>query len=233
MRRTILHPRSLEPIAPVGYRKNGRPIWPILGGSEPPNQPPADPPNDPPPNDPPADPDKGFPENTSVAEMTDKQQAAYWKYQSRKHENTVKARSDYDDLKTKAAEADRLRQERETENEKAIREAREQAAADERQRLAPSLVQSEFRAAAKGVLTAEQTAALIEDLDLTKYLTATGEVDTAKVEKKVTAFAPNGQQQGGGRQDLGQGRRDGNGKPSVAAGADMFAARRKPAGTNA
>jgi hypothetical protein len=36
-----LHPLTGARIVPVGYRRDGRPIWPILGGSEPPNQPPA------------------------------------------------------------------------------------------------------------------------------------------------------------------------------------------------
>lgn len=36
-----LHPRTKAPIVPLGYRKNGRAIWPIIGGSEPPNQPPT------------------------------------------------------------------------------------------------------------------------------------------------------------------------------------------------
>jgi len=34
-----LHPRTGARFTPLGYRKNGAPIWPILGGSEPPNQP--------------------------------------------------------------------------------------------------------------------------------------------------------------------------------------------------
>lgn len=38
-----LHPLTGAKLRPVGYRRDGRPIWPILGGSEPPNQPPAPP----------------------------------------------------------------------------------------------------------------------------------------------------------------------------------------------
>lgn len=34
MSRTIVHPHTLQPIEPVGYRKDGRLIWPILGASE-------------------------------------------------------------------------------------------------------------------------------------------------------------------------------------------------------
>jgi hypothetical protein len=52
------HPLTGRPIVPVGYRKNGRPIMPILGGSEPPNQPtPAPAPPAPSPT-PPAAPEK-------------------------------------------------------------------------------------------------------------------------------------------------------------------------------
>lgn len=170
--------------------------------------------------------DRGFPDNTPVAEMNDKQAAAYWKFQSRRHENTAKARGDYDDLKKQAAEAAKLRKERETENEKAVREARETAASEERAKSTPRLVSAEFRAAAKGVLTSERTSALLEDLDLTKYLDDKGEVDTAKVEKKVAAFAPKKDDKDRRFPDLGQGRREGSGKPSVATGREMFQARR-------
>lgn len=49
------HPLTGALIAPLGYRKDGRAIWPIMGGDD--TVPPADPaPSDPPPADPPADP---------------------------------------------------------------------------------------------------------------------------------------------------------------------------------
>lgn len=32
--RVLLHPKTGEPIVPLGYRKDGRAIWPILGASE-------------------------------------------------------------------------------------------------------------------------------------------------------------------------------------------------------
>jgi hypothetical protein len=55
---------------------------------------------------------------------------------------------------------------------------------------APRLVKQAFKAEAKGVLTTEQLDALLEDLDLTKYLDKDGDVDEEKVTKKVTALAP-------------------------------------------
>ena len=65
--------------------------------------------------------DKGYPDDTPVTEMTSEQQAAYWKHMARKHENTAKARKDYDDV---IAERDKLKQATMTDNEKALEEAR-------------------------------------------------------------------------------------------------------------
>lgn len=64
MGNTKHHPLTGALIVPLGYRKDGRPIYPIMGASDDP--PPADPPKDPAPSDPPADPPKppwGDPEN--------------------------------------------------------------------------------------------------------------------------------------------------------------------------
>ena len=62
---------------PLGYRADGRPVWPIAGGSDtppatdPPTDPPADPPTDPaePPTDPPAEPPSGEPSEPSPLEQ--------------------------------------------------------------------------------------------------------------------------------------------------------------------
>ena len=111
-----------------------RPFWlmfvetPGEGGDPPPDPDPAPPP------------DKGYPDGTPVADMSAQEQAAYWKHQARKHETRAKGMSDYDDLKAKAAELDKVRAEQMTEQEKAVtaakaegrseatREANEQAA---------------------------------------------------------------------------------------------------------
>ncbi|MGH8876782.1 MAG: hypothetical protein ACRD0P_05470 [Stackebrandtia sp.] len=52
--------------------------------------------------------DKGFPEKTPVTEMTPEQQVAYWKDKARKHESRASAQSDYEALKQKANEFDKL-----------------------------------------------------------------------------------------------------------------------------
>lgn len=69
----------------------------------------------------------GFPDGTPLEQMTEAQQIAYWKHQSRKHENAAKARADYDDLKAKADELAQLKAANQTEQEKALEEAREAA----------------------------------------------------------------------------------------------------------
>ena len=74
-----------------------------------------------------AGPDKGYPDDTPVAEMTAEQQAAYWKHMARKHENTAKARRDYDDV---VAERDELKRATMTDGEKALAEARNRGRAE-------------------------------------------------------------------------------------------------------
>lgn len=149
--------------------------------------------------------------------------------------------SDYDELKAKAAKVDELQKQVETDNEKAIREAREEAAAEERKKIAPQAVRAEFRAAAKGVLTDAQRDAFLEDADLSKYLTDKGEVDIEKVEKKVKALGPGtsnseddkskdkGKSKTSGRvpRDMGQGAREQGGKVSVSSAKEDYAERRR------
>lgn len=71
--------------------------------------------------------DLGFPANTPLTEMTVDQREAYWKHQARKHENTVKSRQDYDQLKADSEELAKLKKDGQTEKEREIEEARETA----------------------------------------------------------------------------------------------------------
>lgn len=92
--------------------------------------------------------------------------------------------------------------------EKAAKQARDEEREKASNEFIPRVVRAEFKAAAKGVLTDEQLTALLEDLDLTKYVTDKGDVDEDKVSKKVTAFAPAGDGKGGNNnqsRSLGQG----------------------------
>jgi hypothetical protein len=95
--------------------------------------------------------------------------------------------ADYDDIKK---ELGTLRDATATEQEKAVKAAREEARQEALTEIAPRLVRAEFKAAAKGRMEPSALDSLLEDLDLTKFLTDKGEVDVERIEKKVTALAP-------------------------------------------
>lgn len=160
--------------------------------------------------------DRGFPENTPIVEMTEKQQAAYWKHQARKHEDTAKARKDYDEV---IAERDRLKAAAQTDAEKAVDEAKAEARKEALLEAAPKLVAAEFKAELKGKRTPEQITALLEPLDLKRFLTDTGEVDTAKVSQYAAGLGSAGKEW----PDTGQGNRERTAAKGVSAGADLFA----------
>lgn len=166
----------------------------------------------------------GFPKDTPVAEMTDAQQAAYWKHQSRKHEDRVKGQADYDTVK---AERDALKAAGLTENEKAIEAAkataRDEAKAEARAAIMPQLVTAKFEALVGGRIPSERLTAILAPLDHTKFLTASGEVDTDKVQQYVNGLAPDGKKW----PDMGQGHRGSSGKTTgVGAGRSLFEDRR-------
>lgn len=95
--------------------------------------------------------------------------------------------ADYDTVKQQLADVQAANQ---SESEKAINAAKDEGRAAAIAEAAPRLVGAEFRAALAGRRTAEQVADLIEDLDLSKYLTESGEVDTERVTKKAELLAP-------------------------------------------
>lgn len=201
-------------------------LLPFLGKMLLLNDPPADPPAPPasppsPPPTPPATPPPGgkvvldgeefdFPEGTPQSEMTEAQRTEYWRHKARKHESRTKQMGDYDDLKAKAARLEEIEAANATEAEKAAKAARNEG----RTEGLLAAVRAEFRAAAKGVLTDDAREALLEDLDMSKYLTDKGEVDVERIEKKVSALAPATGSGTGRFPDLGQGRRPGGAKVS-------------------
>lgn len=213
------------PVHPVtGLRAvglvDGRPVWPILGGSEPPEPPEADPPPD-------AHPDVSLEElKQELADLgLTPGQIKGRLAASHKWEDRAKGKdAEFTTAKEKAAQYDILLSTAQTDQERAVETAKQEARAAAQLEAAPRIVRAEFRAAAKGILDDTQLAALLEDRDLTKYVTDSGDVDEAKVAKIVAAAAPKGAQQS---VSLGQGRTRTDVKPSVAAGREMFEARKK------
>lgn len=121
--------------------------------------------------------------------MNAEQQAAYWRTQARKHEQRVKSMGDYEDLKTKAEEYAKLVESQQSEQEKAVAEARRQGRTEALTEAGAQLVEQWVRAAANGRLAEESVNALLEGLDRTRFLTKQGGVDTAKVTAFVNQLA--------------------------------------------
>ena len=139
--------------------------------------------------------DLGFPAETPVKDMTIDQQAAYWKHQSRKHEERSKA---FDGLtpealtalREKADQHDALERELMSDKDKAIAEAEDRATQATTARFAEKLVRAEFKSAAAGRLDGDRLNNILAPLDLTKFLDKNGDVDEAKVATYVDSVAP-------------------------------------------
>lgn len=128
-------------------------------------------------------PDAGTPETGS--ETVD------WQAEAEKYRELAKSWEKRSKGNSEAAkELKALRESSMTEQERAVAEAVAQARTSTLLELGSHLVSAEFRAAAAGRLTADQLSALLEDMDMSKYLTEDGQVDTERVAKKVDALAP-------------------------------------------
>jgi hypothetical protein len=166
----------------------------------------------------------GYPKDTPLVEMSDKEQAAYWKFHARQHESKAKSREDYDQQK---ADADKWRQAQKdqmTPDQKAIDAAKEEARIEERRKIAPRLVKAEFKAQARRV-DPDILESFLEDIDSTKYLNADGDVDIDKVKARVEKLTPKQQQQQ--QRQNHQGYRKSDGATGLASGRDLYASRTK------
>jgi hypothetical protein len=159
--------------------------------------------------------DAGFPANTPVAEMTAEQQAAYHLHQSRKHEERNKDWQRTLGGKTPAevaAELEELRTKTRTEGENAIEEAKRSTKAEVTAQFGERLVAAEFKAAFAH-LDETRREQIISGLNLTSYITESGDVDTAKVTSYAAAIAPADTGAGGQQHDFGGGRGGGSHQP--------------------
>ena len=169
-----------------------------------------------------SDKDHGFPKDTPLAEMSVEQREAYWKFHARQHEGVAKSRADYDQQKADAEKWRKHQEDNKAPDQKVVDQAAEKARLDERTKLAPRLVAAEFKALSAGDIPKELLDGFLEDVDYTKYLDANGDIDTAKVQKRVDALNPVKSQQ---RKPNHQGYRPNDGATSVAVGRDLFASR--------
>ncbi|MFI5808984.1 hypothetical protein [Streptomyces sp. NPDC051561] len=105
-----------------------------------------------------------------------------WKRLARKHEQRAKDNADA------ARERDELRSATATDQEKAVAEAVKSAVADERSKGAAKLARQVFLANAAGRLDAP--ADVVEDVNLSKYIDANGDVDEDGLAKLIDRLAP-------------------------------------------
>lgn len=173
--------------------------------------------------------DKGFPDNTPLAEMTGEQATAYWKFHSRQHETVAKARADYDDQKALAEKWRAHEQQQLPEQERQLSVAKEAAkaegATEERRKIAPQLVNAEFKIAAAGKVREETLTSFLEDMNHNLYIKDDGSIDVDRVTQRITTLSGD---QPLSRSTGHQGHRPYEGTSSVNAGKEMFASRRKP-----
>lgn len=107
-----------------------------------------------------------------------------WKAQSRKHEERAKAKTGVE------KELEELKAKHMTEQEKAVADAVAAARRETLTQLGGHLVAAEVRVAAAGRLDDQQVSALLESIDLSKFLEDDGTVDAAKVKAFVDGIAP-------------------------------------------
>jgi hypothetical protein len=135
--------------------------------------------------------DLGYPLHTPVAEMTAKEEAAYWRHKARLHEDRWKGVADYDAVKDKAAQYDRLVATQQTEHEKAVAAARAEGRADALQQAGGQVVDFAVRAAAAGRMSKEAVDGLLGHLDRSRFVdSVTGAVDADKVYQFIGSIAP-------------------------------------------
>jgi hypothetical protein len=181
----------------------------------------------------------GFPLNTPWRQMTPEQQVSYHLYQSRKHEDALKAeRARNADLAAKAQQFDALSEaskselERERDAAKAEAEALRQAALEAKRSFGTQLVETKLAAAApaKGM-----DPAALKTLagDLTRFLSDDG-VNTEAVDTFLSALPDKPvEQPRHGRGDLGAGNRGTAKTSGLQAGADLWEQRHPKRKTSA
>lgn len=237
-----------EPIQPLGFRRDGRPIFPIAGGApddppkdDPPKQDPPkddppkqDPPKDDPPKNDPEGPKPGqlgyFPPDTPRADMKPEEQLAYDAFHGRKHENRAKEWHSTFGGKSAAevhAELEALRREKLSDQEKAVEDAKTAGRQEAATEYGPKAVKTALKLLLGDMPDAEKEAE-IELLDLSKFITESGDVDTDKVRRAADKIAPPAGTAGQRRiRDFGAGDRRTDKSSGVKAGRDLYAERRK------
>lgn len=128
----------------------------------------------------------GYPTSTPLTEMTVEQREAYWRHQSKKHEQTWKSVIDRNLTPEQVLEMqqrlDEVNRERMSDHEKQVADARREATAEATAQFAPRLARAAVEAAlARAGVPEDRIDNEIEWTDLSKFLTPKGDVDTGMV----------------------------------------------------
>jgi hypothetical protein len=167
--------------------------------------------------------DRGYPQGTPVAEMTDAQQAAYWKFHSRKHEDQVRALGDTAELRRKAEAWDKHEAENATEIERARREGEEAGKAAVTATHRAELAEFALRGALSGLEDGKRDAVLAA-VDFAKFVGDNGRPDETKIKAFVATVASPPSSAGDTGGGHGGHRPPGKGS-SLASGAERYAER--------
>jgi hypothetical protein len=208
MSRSTLPRHHFTGLRAVGLRKDGRPIYPVMGGSEPPE---GEGQKDDSQKDQNSGPemakddqgnDLGYPVNTAVVEMTDKQQAAYWRTESKKQQRLREAAE-----RQKSGESGTVRDQQQTQSAKPDDKA-VQAQIDEARREGQrdAVVVSLTTSLQMREKTPEEITELLDVVNPDKFLNENGKVDSTKVANYIARVAPVKSGGGGGGGAPGQGR---------------------------
>ncbi|WP_311208732.1 MULTISPECIES: hypothetical protein [unclassified Aeromicrobium] len=182
--------------------------------------------------------DLGFPKDTPIKEMSAEQQAAYWKHLAQKHERAWQSKSlvdmTPDEVKALREENEELKRKTMSDSEKAIADARaegeragREAAAAEGKNNTLKLVDGYI----DGFLNIqgakrEDHKDFLESLDLSKFITAEGDIDTDRVANVIGGALGNRPGTTQRWPDMGQGHRGGGAKTSGMDAGRAEAARR-------
>lgn len=216
------HPLTGEPIQAVWVRPDGRVMWPMLGGDDTVEPAPeggdGGDGGDGGPSGGGGGNDLGFPAETPIAEMTDKEQAAYWRHHSRQHESKYKdllGGRKADEVKNDLAEMEKIRREKQTPAEQALEDARRQGEEAGRQAALTTSAEAILRGALEvaGVKAADLDE-LAESVNVARFI-ADGKVDTTKITNFAKRFGPSDTDDSKPRKrDFGAGNRGGGDKPA-------------------
>lgn len=173
--------------------------------------------------------DRGYPANKAITDMTDQEQAAYWKFHAQKWEGFARDRKDYAKVKR---ELDEIKRSQMTDHDRALEDARAEARTQALQESGTRLVEARLTGLLEGRgMDENEVKDRLQFVDKSKFLTGDGEVDTELVSNFLDGVAPTQEQQRQVWPDMGQGRR---GNPagqtaggSVQSGRDLYANRHK------